>query len=61
MDGIAVIVNPKNTVENLTKDQVMGIYTGQYKTWAGFEQIAGVGSRRRGGMGKKCRRAEKGK
>ncbi len=34
IDGIAVIVNPKNTVDDLTKDQVMGIYTGRYKTWA---------------------------
>jgi len=32
-DGIAVIVNPKNTVENLTKQQVIDIFTGKIKNW----------------------------
>jgi ABC-type phosphate transport system, periplasmic component len=34
IDGIAVIVSPKNTMDDLTKDQVMSIYTGAYTTWA---------------------------
>lgn len=33
LDGIAVIVNPANTVSNLTKDQVKGIYTGTLLNW----------------------------
>ena len=33
IDGIAVIVNPKNTVNELSKDQVKGIYTGTITTW----------------------------
>ncbi|WP_195268550.1 phosphate ABC transporter substrate-binding protein [Eubacterium sp. 1001713B170207_170306_E7] len=32
-DGIAVIVNDKNPVENLTKDQIKGIYTGKITNW----------------------------
>ena len=34
MDGIAVIVNKNNMVENLSKEQVKSIYTGDAKTWA---------------------------
>jgi phosphate transport system substrate-binding protein len=33
MDGIAVIVNPKNPVSGLTKDQIKGIYTGKISDW----------------------------
>lgn len=34
MDGIAVIVNKNNMVENLSKEQVKSIYAGDAKTWA---------------------------
>ncbi len=34
MDGIAVIVNNDNPTEELTSDQVKGVYTGEIKTWA---------------------------
>ena len=34
LDGIAVVVNPANTTENLTVDQIKGIYTGELTTWA---------------------------
>lgn len=34
MDGIAVIVNQANTVTNLTKDQLVSIYTGTIKNWS---------------------------
>ncbi len=33
MDGIAVIVNPENPVENLTSEQIRGIYTGEITDW----------------------------
>ena len=33
MDGIAVIINSKNTVDNLTLDQLKKIYTGQVENW----------------------------
>ncbi|HPS35485.1 MAG TPA: substrate-binding domain-containing protein [Oscillospiraceae bacterium] len=33
LDGIAVIVNPANTIDNMTKDQVKGIYTGTILNW----------------------------
>lgn len=33
MDGIAVIVNLDNEVENLTSDQICKIYTGEIKNW----------------------------
>lgn len=32
-DGIAVIVNPVNKINALTKDQVKGIYTGKITNW----------------------------
>lgn len=32
-DGIAVIVNKSNTVENIKLDQLKGIYTGSITTW----------------------------
>ncbi|MBO5292377.1 MAG: phosphate ABC transporter substrate-binding protein [Lachnospiraceae bacterium] len=33
IDGIAVVVDPANTVANLTKDQLVSIYTGETKNW----------------------------
>ena len=33
MDGIAVVVNPENPVENLTVDQIKSIYVGEVTTW----------------------------
>lgn len=33
IDGIAVVVDKANTVANLTKDQLVGIYTGTVKNW----------------------------
>ncbi len=33
LDGLAVIVNPKNTVKQLTLDQLAGIFTGKIKNW----------------------------
>lgn len=34
IDGIAVVVDPANTVEGLTKDQLIDIYTGKVKNWS---------------------------
>lgn len=33
LDGIAVVVNPKNKADNLTKEQVKNIFTGKISTW----------------------------
>lgn len=33
-DGIAVVVNPANTVSNLTKDQIAKIYMGEITNWS---------------------------
>jgi phosphate transport system substrate-binding protein len=33
IDGIAVVVDKNNKVKNLTKDQLVKIYTGQIKNW----------------------------
>jgi len=33
LDGIAVVVNPKNPVEKLTLDQLAGIFTGRIANW----------------------------
>ena len=33
-DGVAVIVNPENTVENLTLEQIAAIYTGEITNWS---------------------------
>lgn len=33
IDGIAIIVNPENTVENLTVEQIGKIYTGEVTNW----------------------------
>ena len=32
-DGIAVVLNPANTVQGLTLDQVRGIFSGTIKNW----------------------------
>ena len=34
IDGIAVAVDSKNTVNDLTKDQLVSIYTGKVKNWS---------------------------
>lgn len=34
MDGIAVIVNKDNTVENITSEQILKIYTGEITLWS---------------------------
>lgn len=34
IDGIAVAVDPANTVTDLTKEQLTGIYTGEIKNWS---------------------------
>lgn len=34
MDGIAVIVNKNNTIDNLTSEQIQSIYTGDVTDWA---------------------------
>ena len=36
-DGIAVIVNNNNPIEELTSEQVLGIYTGEITTWDALE------------------------
>ena len=33
-DGIAIIVNPSNTVEDLTVDRIASIYTGEVTNWS---------------------------
>ena len=33
LDGIAVIVNNENTLDNITSEQVMKIYTGEITSW----------------------------
>ena len=34
LDGIAVVVNPGNTTDDLTVDQIKGIYTGELTVWS---------------------------
>jgi phosphate transport system substrate-binding protein len=41
MDGIAVIVNPSNTVKELTKQQVADIFTGKISDWSQVGGTAG--------------------
>ena len=38
-DGIAVIVNPENTVEDLTVEQIAAIYTGRITNWS---EVGGI-------------------
>lgn len=38
LDGIAVIVNTENPIENLTSEQVKEIYTGEVTTWNDAQQ-----------------------
>ncbi len=33
IDGIAVVLDPSNTVTNLTREQLISIYTGETKNW----------------------------
>lgn len=33
LDGLAVVVNPKNPVKQLTEDQLAGIFTGKINNW----------------------------
>ena len=40
-DGIAVIVNPENTVTDLTLEQIAAIYTGEITNWA---EVGGAGA-----------------
>ena len=44
LDGIAVIVNPQNTVANMTVDQISKIYTGEITNWsqAGGDDVTGT-------------------
>jgi phosphate transport system substrate-binding protein len=32
-DGVLVVVNPKNTIDNLTSSQIRDIYTGRIRNW----------------------------
>lgn len=34
IDGIAVVADPANKIEDLTKDQLVSIYTGETKNWS---------------------------
>ena len=34
LDGIAVVVNKANSIEDLSSDAVKGIYTGEIESWA---------------------------
>ena len=38
-DGIAVIINPENTVEDLTMEQIAAIYTGEITNWS---EVGGI-------------------
>ena len=33
LDGIAVVVNPANTIDDLSMDQIKGIYVGDITDW----------------------------
>ena len=41
LDGLAVVVNPTNTVTSLTKDQIRGIFSGTIKDWSAVGGAAG--------------------
>ena len=53
IDGIAMVVNKANPVKNLTKDQLIGIYTGAIKNWSevGGSDVAIVVVGREAGSG----------
>ncbi len=53
IDGIAVVTDAANTVTGLTKDQLIGIYTGEIKNWSelGGEDLAIVVVGREAGSG----------
>lgn len=34
LDGIALVVNPNNAVEDITLEQIKGIFTGEIKNWS---------------------------
>ena len=38
-DGIAVIINPENTIEDLTVEQIAAIYTGEITNWS---EVGGI-------------------
>nr|MBQ8243784.1 phosphate ABC transporter substrate-binding protein [Oscillospiraceae bacterium] len=40
-DGIAIIVNPENTIENLSVEQIAAIYTGEITSWS---EVGGIDS-----------------
>ena len=42
MDGIAVIVNPGNDINAMTKQQIKDIYTGRISTWSDLGANSGV-------------------
>ena len=41
IDGIAIVVNPQNTVANLTVEQIAAIYTGKITNWSDVGGNAG--------------------
>jgi phosphate transport system substrate-binding protein len=40
LDGIAVIVHPENPVEDLTRDQLRAVFSGQVTRWKDLEEAA---------------------
>lgn len=53
IDGIAVVANPSTTIDGLTKEDLVGIYTGSIKNWSevGGEDAAIVVVGREAGSG----------
>ena len=37
-EGIAIIVNEENPIENITIDQIRDIYNGRIKAWSDLDQ-----------------------
>ena len=33
LDGVAIVINPENPVENLTQEQIAGLFTGEITNW----------------------------